>query len=85
MGKREKFLRRIYNHPIPKDIKYREMAYFLLSIGCKSQKRTGFSHRNFKHPDFPDIITLMEEETIKPYQIRKIRELLEHISIVEED
>lgn len=85
MGKLEKLLHKIFKHPIPNDIQYSAMAKLLISVGCIVQKRTGSSHRNFKHPNFPKIITLMETELVRPYQIKLVRELLEKIGIVQED
>lgn len=85
MGKLEKLLHKIFKHPIPNDIQYSEMAKLLVSVGCTVQKRTGSSHRNFKHPDFPKIITLMKTELVRPYQIKLVRELLQNIVIFQED
>lgn len=85
LGKLEKLLNKIFKHPIPNDIQYSEIAKLLLSVGCTVQKRTGSSHRNFKHPNFPKIITLIETELVRPYQIKLVRELLENIGIVQED
>ena len=85
MGKLEKLLHKIFRHPIPNDTQYSEMAKLLISVGCTVQKRTGSSHRNFKHPNFPQIITLMETELVRPYQVKLVRELLENIGIIQED
>lgn len=85
MGKLEKLLHKIFKQPIPNDLQYNEIAKLLITVGCTVQKRTGSSHRNFKHPNFPKIITLMETELVRPYQIKLIRELLENIGIVQED
>jgi len=49
------------------------------------QKRRGSSYRNFKHPDFPKVITLIECEFIRSYQIKLVRELLEYLGIVQEE
>jgi len=85
LGKLEKLLHRIYKHPIPSDIRYDEIAKLLVCVGCTMQKKTSSSHRNFKHTDFPKIITLIESELVRPYQIKLIKELLENIGVVQED
>jgi predicted RNA binding protein YcfA (HicA-like mRNA interferase family) len=85
LGKLEKLLHKIFKHPIPNDIQYSEVAKLLISVGCTIQKRTGSSHRNFKHPNFPKIITLMGTELVRPYQIKLVRELLGNLGIVQEE
>jgi len=85
LGKIEKLLHKIFKHPIPNDIRYSEIAKLLITVGCTVHKKAGSSHRNFKHPDFPKIITLMNTELVRPYQVKLVRELLENIGIVQED
>lgn len=79
MSQFEKFLKRIYQNPIPKDITYNEMAKFLVAIRCTIRKKTGTSHRQFKYPGYFEVITLMEDENVKEYQVRDVRELLDFI------
>ncbi len=85
MGKLEKVIKRIYSHPIPNDIRYNDMASLLLSVGCTMYKKKGSSHRNFKHPNFPKVITLMGSEPVRSYQVKLVKELLKTIGIVQED
>lgn len=61
------------------------MAKFLLSVGCIMKKRKGSSNRVFKHPEYPELMVLMEDEYVRPYQINQIRELLIFIGIVREE
>ena len=85
MGQQEKFIERLFHHPTPNDINYREAKSFLESIGCKHVKRRGTSHRVFKYPGYRKNITLMETECLRMYQVHDIRDLLVSIGIVEED
>lgn len=85
MGKLEKFLTRLFSHPIPVDIKYSEAKKFLESIGCIAVKRKGTSHRVFKHPEYKENITLMEPECLRRYQVDDIKKLVLYLGIVEEE
>jgi len=85
LAKIDKLLRRIAGYPIPKDISYEEMAKLLLSVKCRERKATGTRHRQFTYPGFPEVITLMQNEDVKEYKIKQVRELLKFIGIIEED
>jgi hypothetical protein len=43
------------------------------------RKRTGTKHRQFEYPGYPDTITLMENERVREYQIKQVRDLLKFI------
>jgi hypothetical protein len=60
------------------------MAKFLKFIGCKMRKKGGTSHRVFSYPGYPRVITLMENENVKEYQINQIKALLRHIGIIKD-
>ena len=79
MSQIEKFRNRLMSDPIPNDITFDKMSRFLLNINCKMRRRIGTSHRQFEYPGYPEIITLMGNENIKEYQIKKIRELVRFI------
>jgi len=49
------------------------------------RKKSGGSHRHFKHPDYEKTITLMENTAIRRYQINDVRELLEHLDMCPEE
>lgn len=85
MSKIQKLIEKIFRHPTPNDIRYDEMSKLLLALGCRIQRKAGTSHRHFKHPKFPKIITLMESDLVRPYQVKLVRELLISIGTVQED
>lgn len=85
LSKVEKFLHRLLRNPTPNDIQFIEMAKFLLSIGCTMRKKGGGSHRHFKYTGYREIITLMENENIREYQVEQVKKLLKHIGIYEEE
>jgi len=85
LSKIQKLIDKIFRHPTPNDIKYDEMSKLLVVLGCSIQRKTGTSHRHYKHPEFPKVITLMEAELVRPYQIKLVRELLKSIGTVQED
>jgi len=80
-----KFLLRLCRGPISNDISFDDMSRFLKSIGCSMRKKSGGSHRHFKHPDYEKTITLMENTAIRRYQINDVRELLEHLDMCPEE
>ncbi|ODA39985.1 hypothetical protein [Desulfosporosinus sp. BG] len=64
MSRAEKFLERIVKIPMPNDITFDEMSRFLLSIKCTLRKKGSTRHRQFKYPNYPEIITLMDGENL---------------------
>ncbi|PKM79483.1 MAG: hypothetical protein CVU88_05660 [Firmicutes bacterium HGW-Firmicutes-13] len=85
MGKIDKYLEYLYKYPVPNDVKYESAARFLISIGCKMRKKKGGSHRIFTYTGYTKVITLIENENLKTYHIKQIKELLKFIGIVEEE
>lgn len=85
MSRFEKLLNRLLRKPTPNDVKFEEMAKFLISIGCTMRKKKGTSHRQFKYPNFIHVITLMEGVVVREYQIDQVIELLIFIGVFEED
>ena len=75
----DKFLSRLVHNPIPNDITFEKMSRFLLTIKCTMRKRTGTRHRQFEYPGYPDTITLMDNERVREYQIKQVRDLLRFI------
>lgn len=43
------------------------------------RKKKGTSHRQFEYPGYCDTITLMDNERVKEYKIKQVRELLKFI------
>ena len=85
LSKIQKLIEKIFRQPTPNDIRYDEMVKLLMVLGCNIQRKTGTSHRHFRHPEFPKVITLMETELVRPYQVNLVRELLKSIGTVQED
>ena len=84
MSQLEKFLLKLLSHPTPNDITFQEMARFLKNIGCKMRKRKGTSHRNFSYSGCPRVITLMENEDVREYQVNQVKDLLRYIGTIKE-
>lgn len=80
----EKILLKLLSHPIPNGITFQEMAKFLKNIGCKMRKRRGTSHRIFSYPGYLRVITLMENEDVREYQVNQVKALLKYIGIIKD-
>lgn len=48
-------------------------------------RKKGGSHSHFKYAGYREIITLMENENVRQYQVEDVKKLLKHIGIYEED
>ena len=79
MSQTEKFFDRLVSYPVPNDITFNEMSRFLKAIGCIMRKKKGTSHRQFEYPGYCETITLMDNERVKEYKIKQVRELLKFI------
>ena len=81
MSQHEKTLQRMRARPFKKDITFQEADRLLMQFGFICPKKSGSSHRVYRHPKFAGHISIPVTEYIKPYTIEDI---CEAINILEE-
>jgi predicted RNA binding protein YcfA (HicA-like mRNA interferase family) len=65
-----------------KSIRFQEFTYLIEALGFVLERITG-SHRLFKHPDVPDLLSVQptKDSKAKSYQVRQLIKLIEEYSL----
>ena len=76
MSRHEKILERMFARPFKKDITFQEADKILTQVGFICLKKSGGSHRVYRHPQYPGHISIPFAEYIKTYTIEDICDAL---------
>lgn len=57
-------------------ISFRDFERLLSAFGFSHRRTTG-SHRHYRHPDVPDILTVNAGRDAKRYQVRKLLDMVD--------
>lgn len=84
VGRRRKFLQRILFGSSDSSISFDQTRTLLIHLGFEERVRG--SHHVFKRPDIPERVNIQptKEGTLKPYQVRQLRDLVKRYNLGKE-